>query len=182
MTHVALLRGVNVGGRQMVAMARLRDVCADAGLSGARTLLQSGNVVFESREKKPVALERLLEDEIESVFGLHVDVMVRSAPELSAVVSANPFAKEARTDPARLLVMFCKDAIDAKSVKALQASITGRERVSAEGRQLYIVYPDGVGRSKLAGTAIEKRLATRGTARNWNTVLKLHAMLSRPTD
>jgi uncharacterized protein (DUF1697 family) len=176
--HVVLLRGVNVGGRQMVPMAGLRDLCAGLGFAGARTLLQSGNVVLDAGTKTPAALERALEKEIASEWGISVDVVVRTAKEWNAVVSRNPFGEEAKTDPARLLVMCCKDAIDPKGVKTLEAAIVGRERVRADGRQLYIVYPDGVGRSKLVGTVIEKTLGTRGTARNWNTVLKLHAMIA----
>ena len=93
-----------------------------------------------------------------------------------AVVADNPFPNEAKNDPGHLLVVVLKDAPDRAAVAALQKAIKGREVVKAKGRQAYIVYPDGVGHSKLTMTLIEKTLGTRGTGRNWNTVLKLRAL------
>jgi uncharacterized protein (DUF1697 family) len=88
-------------------------------------------------------------------------------------VARNPFPAEAERDPAHLTVVFLKDAPKAKAVEALAAAIRGREVIQADGRHLYAYYPDGVGRSKLTHALIESKLGTRGTARNWNTVLKL---------
>src|SRR5207249_1907885 len=95
------------------------------------------------------------------------------AEEWDEVVAGNPFRDEAKRDPSRLLVMFMKGAPDARSVKALQAAIDGPELVRASGRHAYIVYPTGIGRSRLTGALVEKTLGGRGTLRNWNTVLKL---------
>jgi uncharacterized protein (DUF1697 family) len=103
-------------------------------------------------------------------------VFVRSAAEWDAVISANPFPEEAEADPSHLVVVVLKDAPSATAVKTLQAGIKGREVVRAHERQLYIVYPDGMGTSKLTSSVIERVLATRGTARNWNTTLKLAAL------
>ena len=88
----------------------------------------------------------------------------------------NPFPKEAKTDPGHLLVMFLKAAPGAAAVRGLQQQIKDRELVRGIGRELFITYPDGVGRSRLTATMIEKALETRGTARNWNTVLKIQAL------
>jgi uncharacterized protein (DUF1697 family) len=88
-------------------------------------------------------------------------------------VEANPFRKEAQRDPGHLLVMCFKSAVDPKNVETLQSAITGSERISAKGREAYIVYPDGVGRSRFTHALIEKKMGVRGTGRNWNTVLKL---------
>lgn len=174
--HVALVRGINVGGHKPVAMATLRDLLTQLGLRDGRSLLQSGNLVFRSDTRTPASLERLLEMEAGKRLGLQADFFVRSARELSDVVAHNPFVEEAERDPGRLIVMFLKDAPDAEHVRALQGSITGSERLRARDRHLYIVYPDGMGRSRLTSTLIEKKLGTRGTGRNWNTVLKLGAL------
>lgn len=173
---IALLRGINVGGNKMVAMADLRELLTKLGFTEPRTLLQSGNVVFGSDRRTPAKLEQFLEAELMKRFGMQVDFFVRTTDEWKRVVARNPIPAEAKRDPSHLLVMFLKDAPDADRVKALQAAITGREIIRADGREAYIVYPDGIGRSKLTNALIEKKLGTRGTARNWNTVLKLDAL------
>jgi uncharacterized protein (DUF1697 family) len=173
--HVALLRALNVGGRTL-AMADLKAMLADIGLGSARTLLQSGNVVFKSAGKSGAALETFLEKETAKRLKLEADYLVRTAAEWKSIIAANPFPREAKDDPAHLVVMPLKAAPTRAHVAALEAAIKGREYVRAKGRELYMVYPDGIGRSKLTIAVIEKALVTRGTARNWNTVLKLQAL------
>lgn len=181
--HVALLRAVNVGGRKL-AMAELRTMFAELRLADARTLLQSGNIVFRGADQTGAALESFLEQETESRLHLRADYIVRRAREWQAIIAANPFPREAKDDPAHLLVMPVKAAPTEAQMAGLEAAIKGRERVRAKGRELYIVYPDGIGRSRLTIALIEGKLGTCGTARNWNTALKLQAMLDdmiRPT-
>jgi uncharacterized protein (DUF1697 family) len=175
-TYVALLRAVNLGPRNPIAMSDLRDLLAKLGFVGARSLLQSGNLVFHTNTRTAAELERLLEAETAQRLDLHTDIFVRTAEELKGIIAGNPFRDEAKRDPAHLVVMFLKSVPIVKDVEALQVSITGSETVRADGRQAYIVYPDGIGRSRLTNTLIEKKLATRGTARNWNTVQKLAAL------
>jgi uncharacterized protein (DUF1697 family) len=175
-THIALLRAVNVGGKTKIAMADLRDLLTQLGFADPRTLLQSGNAVFRSDKLTGADLERLLEVETEKRLGLKTDFFVRTPEEWKEVVANNPFPGEAKSDPSHLVVMFLNKAPAAKDVEALQAAIKGREVVRAAGRQAYIVYPDGIGESKLTLTVIEKKLGSRGTGRNWNTVLKLGAL------
>lgn len=91
-------------------------------------------------------------------------------------MARNPFPEEAERDPGHLVVMILKGAPAAHEVKALQDAIRGRELVRADGRAAYVVYPDGIGRSRLTTALLEKKLGTRGTGRNWNTVLKLAAL------
>lgn len=174
-THIALLRGINVGGHKKVSMAELRDMTTRLGLKDARTILQSGNLFFRS-DRRSAQLERLLEAEVEKRFALKTVLFIRSAEELASVVAKNPFREEAARDPGHLLVLFLKDAPEADAVEALQASIRGPEVVRAGGRHAYMVYPNGVGRSPVTIALIEKKLGTRGTGRNWNTVLKLAAL------
>jgi uncharacterized protein (DUF1697 family) len=174
-TQIALLRAVNVGGRK-ASMADLRQMLADLGFEAPRTLIQSGNLVFGSAVGG-AELEALLEREIAARLGLETDVLVRDPDEWRALIAANPHARMAADDPAHLMVMALKSPPGEAELAALRAWIPGREVVAAVGRQLYITYPDGAGESKLTNAAIERRLGVRGTARNWNTVGKLAAML-----
>ena len=175
-TCIALLRGVNLAGHRQVAMADLRKLVTGLGFADVRSLLQSGNLLFRTSNRSGAKLEQMLEAEIEKRLGLQSDCFVRTAEEWRAIIARNPFRKEAERDPGHLTVTFLKAAPDAAQVRALQAAITGPEIVRADGRQAYIVYPIGVGRSRLTSALIDKKLGTRGTGRNWNTVLKLAAL------
>ena len=175
--HIALLRAVNLGPRNRVPMAALCELAHDLGLTNARTLLNSGNLVFEAGRRSAAAVEQLLEDETATRLGVRTDFIVRRAAEWEAVIDANPFPDVAKREPNRLLVVCLKAAPGAAAVSAFEQAVrAGKELVRVAGPQAYIVYPDGVGRSKLTMTAIEKALGMRGTGRNWNTVLKLASM------
>jgi len=177
---IALFRAVNVGGRALLKMDELRGLLARLGYIEPRTLLQSGNAVFgvplESSVRNAAALETEIETALQKRLSLQADVFVRSADEWDDVIAGNPFGEQASADPARLVVMTLRDAPSPSAVKALQSSIKGRETVRGRERHLYIIYPDGQGQSKFTGNVIERALGTRGTARNWNTVLKLATM------
>lgn len=174
-THIALLRAVNVGGRGKVAMADLRALLAELGFEAPRSLLQSGNLVFRS-QPTGAALEALLERETQARLGLATDFLVRTAAQWAAIVAANPYPAMAEDDPSHLVVMPLKSAPDAAGLEGLRAWLPGHEAIEAVGRELYITYRDGIGRSKLTNAVIERRLKARGTARNWNTVTKLAAL------
>jgi uncharacterized protein (DUF1697 family) len=154
---IALIRGINVGGHKKVAMADLRRICEAQGCTNVRTLLNSGNVVFEGR--KPDAKK------LEAAIG--AKVILRTPAELDRVIARVPFATD---DPGHLLVMFLEHEPKAP------LDWPGPEKVHLDGRHLYLYYPDGAGRSKLTNALIEKRLDVSGTARNWNTVTKLAAL------
>src|SRR5262245_44468281 len=173
-TYIALLRGVNLIGHNAVSMADLRRFATQVGLEEPRTLLQSGNLLFRCGARGCAGLERLLESESSKRLDLDVDFHVRTAAEWSSIVARNLFPAEAKSDPGHLLLMTFKAAADPADVKRRRAAIVGRERVRADGREAWIVYPDGVGGSKLTTALIDRTLGLRGTARNWNTVLKLH--------
>jgi uncharacterized protein (DUF1697 family) len=179
MMHVALLRAVNLGSHNKIGMSDLRDLLVGLGFENVQTLLQSGNVVFEA-QGKTTALEQTLERAAAKQLGLETDFFVRTAKEWQAVIDANPFPNEATADPGHLLAVILKEPVEAANVTALQKAIVGREVVRAKGRCAYIVYPDGIGHSKLTTALIEKKLGTRGTARNWNTVLKLGILAESP--
>jgi uncharacterized protein (DUF1697 family) len=176
-SYAAFLRAVNIGPHNKVPMSDLRSLLTKLGMKDAQTLLQSGNAVFRTDLVGPVEIEQKLEGGCTRHLKVTTEFFVRTLQELEAVIASNPFPKEAEEDPSHLLVLFMKDAPTRASVSALQSAIVGRESVKAVGRQAYFVYRDGIGNSKLTTSVIEKKLGTRGTGRNWNTVLKLTALL-----
>jgi uncharacterized protein (DUF1697 family) len=171
------LRAVNLGPHNKVAMVDLCRVFADAGMRDARSLLQTGNVLFTSSVSSTPKLERALETAAQKGLGLETDFFVRTSAEWQSLVDANPFPKEAKGDPSHLVVMTLKEAPGASAGAALQHAVKGRETTRVVGRHAFIVYPDGIGASKLTVAVIERALGTRGTGRNWNTVLKIAAMM-----
>ena len=171
-TYIGLLRAVNLGPTNKVAMADLRTLLSELGLADVKSLLQSGNLVFRSRQSA-AKLEGILEAATGQRFGLATSFFVRSAEDWRSMIAANPFPSDAERDPGHLVALCLKDTPDRAAVAALQRAITGREIVRAKGPYAYIVYPDGIGRSRLTSALIERHLKTKGTARNWNTVLKL---------
>lgn len=176
MTYVALLRAVNLGPRNVVSMAALRDLVASLGFTDVRTLLQSGNVVFRGRRQSTSTIESTLESALAGHLGVRTSLLVRTAAEWRALLADNPFPREAADAPNHLLVMALRHRPAAAAAAALAAAITGRERLRVVGREVFIVYADGIGRSRLTTAVIEKTLGTTGTGRNWNTVLKLAAL------
>jgi len=174
--YVALLRAVNLAGRNQLGMADLRGLATGLGLAEVRTLLQSGNLIFESRRRTPARLERTLQRAARDELGLETAFFVRTGKDLDSIVARNPFARESKRDPARLLVMFLDRPPNRSRLAALEDAIVGRELIRGASRHVYLVYPDGVGRSRLTTAVIERTLGARGTARNWNTVLKLAAL------
>jgi uncharacterized protein (DUF1697 family) len=176
--HIALLRAVNVGGRN-VAMADLRAMLTDLRCADPRTLLQSGNAVFAIGAKiSAAALEKKLEAEAQRRFGFAVAFMLRTAEEWDAIIKGNPFPDAAKNDPARFVLMAFKGAPDGAAIKALRDGYKGPETIHVDGRNAYLIYPEGQGNSKLTNALIERKLGVAGTARNWNTVLKLAALAS----
>ena len=175
---VVLFRAINVGGRSTVAMSDLRAMAARLGLCGPRTLLQSGNVVVSTDATDLRALEASIEDAARADLGVETRVIVRSADQWAALVAALPFPEFARENPSHLLVMPLRDAPAAPAEATLRAAIVGREEVAVRGTTAYLVYPDGIGRSKLTATVVERHLGTIGTGRNWTTVTRIAAALS----
>jgi uncharacterized protein (DUF1697 family) len=171
MNRVALLRGVNNVGSRRVSMADLRALFVKIGFADALTLLNSGNVVFTADRRSNAALERLVEFEIERRLKLITTCFVRNAKELNQIVAANPLPEKGKNDPSHLLVVFLKQVPSAQELAAVRAANDGRpEIVHAIGREAYVYYPKGIAESKF-------RLGWDGTARNWNTVLKVHALM-----
>jgi uncharacterized protein (DUF1697 family) len=159
-TFIALIRGINVGGHAKLAMSDLKAVCESLGFTNVRTLLNSGNVVFEASKADAQKLEKALNGP---------KVILRTPKEIDDVIARNPWKR----DGSLMLVMFLEDK------PAKKIDWPGPEEIHLDGRHLYLYYPDRAGRSKLTNTWLEKQLGVSGTARNWNTILKL-AALSHP--
>lgn len=173
---VGLLRGVNVLGRK-VLMADLRRVTAEAGFDAPTTLLNSGNVLFGTRLPAAETAARL-EAAIAKQIGVATEVEIRDLGELNAVIAANPFPDQAKAEPSRLVAMFVNGPPQG-DLASLSPACTLGEEIQAGPGCLYVYYPQGLGISKLGNTVIERRLKVRGTARNWNTVGKLAALLTQ---
>lgn len=172
-TLVGLLRGINLGPSNRIAMQALRQALTGAGYVRVRTYVQSGNIVLDTQQDSgqfAAAVSALLSAE----FGLEVPVVVRTAAELAEVVARNPFTREAAVNARALQVTFRADEVGPEDLAALQARATPTERVFASGREVYSWHPDGIGRSRLAQAITPKYAAA--TARNWATVSTLLEM------
>ena len=172
--RIILFRAMNTGGVR-APVTEQRAMAGAMGLNNPRTLLASGNLVVES-DRDPAGLEAAIEAETEVRFGRRIETLVRTPARWAAMMAANPFAEGAASDPTRLLVMVMKGEIRPGAVEALRAFATGDEGVEAVGGNLFFWHPHGIGSSKLAEKA-QPRLIGTGTGRNWNTVLKLAAMV-----
>ena len=171
---VALLRAVNVGGRKL-PMAELRALCAELGWQDIATYIQSGNVVFTAKGR-PAAIETQLEQAITKRFGLDVPVIVRTAAEWARYPAGNPFKQAAKDEPNRLMLMVSESPPADDAAKVIQARARDGEQVRRAGDALWIHYPAGAGTSRLSPTQIDRAIGSPGTARNYNTVMKLMEM------
>jgi uncharacterized protein (DUF1697 family) len=170
---ICMLHGVNVGGHNMIKMEALKALCVSLKLKDPQTYVQSGNVIFRTEEKDQEKLTRRIQDAIEKAHGFRPGVVLRTAAELKEVVSRNPFAKRSGIEPGKLLVNFlAADPGKQAREKALAIKI-GPEEMHLLGREAYIYFPNGQGRSKFPWAAIERALGTSGTGRNWNSVTKM---------
>jgi uncharacterized protein (DUF1697 family) len=173
--HIALLRGINVGGHRRVPMARLREVVAEQGGHDVATYVQSGNVVFSSSERSAAKAGKRLERAIAQAFGFEVDVVMRSCAQLAAIVAANPFAGAA-AEPKHLHVLFLAARVAAERVADIDADDHAPAAFRLRGTEIYLWTPGGIGDSRLARALSDRRLGTEATARNWRTVLTLLEM------
>ena len=171
MTQIVLLRGINLGARNRVAMGALRELLTGAGLDDVRTYLQSGNVVLSSA-LAPSKLASVCERHISEQLGLDIAVVVRTRAQLAEVVKRDPLGKYA-DDPKLYQVSFCSSKPRRESVSKLTEWAAGDERLVAHGREIYAWFPNGIGRSRLAAQLSRQSLGVTATARNWKTVCKL---------
>jgi uncharacterized protein (DUF1697 family) len=171
-SHVALLRGINVGGHQRIRMGDLRVLIEGLGHESVETYLQSGNVVFRSRRKSTTSLAEGLEQAIADELGLTVKVLVRRGDEIAAVVAGTPFG-DRNADSKQLHVAFLSAAPGAAAAKRIDAAQFAPDELAVVGREVYLHYPNGYGRTKLTNAVLERRLGVAATTRNWRTVTAL---------
>ena len=169
--HILLLRGINLAGRNRVAMPALRDVLAEAGFGEVRTYLQSGNVVLSSTANAD-AVVRKVKRLIAKEFGLDIAVVTRTRSQLAQVVKRNPLGKVA-TSPKLYQVSFLDAKPSRDVIQRVEETAAPNEQVVAIGREIYAWHPDGVGRSPLWTLLAGQRLGVTATARNWTTVTSL---------
>ena len=182
-SHIALLRGINVGGRNKVAMADLRDVVAGLGHTGVSTYIQSGNVLFTSNETDTGALGTAMAEAIAGKLGVQPSVIVLSCDELAGVVRDNPYPDE--PNPKLVHAVFFRGPVPPGTAEAIEAGQqraaergSGRDSARIVGTTLFVHTPDGFGRSELALYLLGRSASpcAAGTARNWSTVSKLLAL------
>lgn len=173
---VALLRGINVGGRNKVPMAELRELAGRLGWGEVETYIQSGNLLFRAPGEPP-ELERTLEGALERRFGFAVPVVVRSRQAWAGYVAGNPLVEASRAEPKLVHLALAKRPPASGAVEGLRARAADGERIEGVGDALWIHYPQGAGRSKLTPALFDRLAGSPVTARNWNTVLELAARL-----
>ena len=176
--YVALLRGINVGGKNKLPMADLRDIFAATGCESVKTYIQSGNVVFEAPRDLAERAPGIVTEAIRQQFGYETAVVVRSGEELRQVAASNPF--DTSGDPRFLQVAFLEDVPGTEAVSRLDPGRSPPDAFEVRGRHVYLHYPNGVARSKLTNEYLASRLQTASTMRNWRTVLTLLKMVDAP--
>ena len=176
---ISMLRGVNVGGHNKIKMEALRALYESMKLRDAQTYVQSGNVIFRTDERDIPRLAKRIEDGIERNFGFRPNVILRTAAEMREVVARNPFAKRRGIEPSKLLVSFLASDPGEEAREKVRQMKCDPEELRIEGRELYIYFPNGIGRSKLSLARLEKTLKTPGTGRNWNSVTKMLEMTEK---
>jgi uncharacterized protein (DUF1697 family) len=180
---VSMLRAVNLGGHNKIKMEALRALYESLKFEDVATFIQSGNVVFRTKEQDLGKVCKKIGDGIEKTFGFRPNVILRTAEEMRGVIARNPFADRKEVEPNRLLVWFLTSEPDAEARKKALAVAAGvkeanPEELRMDGREIYIYFPNGMARPKLSMPAVERALKVSGTGRNWNSVLKLMEMCS----
>ena len=174
---ISMLRGVNVGGHNKIKMDALRALYESLKLRDAQTYVQSGNVVFRTDEQDVSRLTKRIEDGIERKFGFRPDVVLRTAEEMKDVVARNPFAKRRGIEPNKLLVTFFASDPGAEAREKVLQIKCDPEELRIEGRELYVYFQNGMGKSKLTNAYFDSKLKTISTVRNWRTILALLEMV-----
>jgi uncharacterized protein (DUF1697 family) len=173
---ISMLRAVNVAGHNVIKMDALRELYQSLKLRDAQTYVQSGNVVFRTEERDLALLTKRIQNGIERTFACRPDVILRTTAELRDVIARNPFAKRRGIAPNKLLVTFlAADPGPEARGQALKIKCDPEE-LHINGRELYIYFPNGMGRTKLSWAVLERALKIPGTGRNWNSVMKLLEM------
>lgn len=177
MKYISLLRGINVGGQKKIKMLDLKSLYDDLGFTHVLTYIQSGNVIFESKDKRAESIKKTIEAEIEKRFTFSVPVEIKTAAQWNKVLHQFPFTDvDQQENGTKLLVTFLSDKLSKPAIENLTQYVIAPERLAINDNILYLYCPNGYGKTKLSNTFIEKKLGVSATTRNWKTVLKLGEM------
>ena len=175
-THLALLRGINVSGHNMMKMEALKTMLENIGFTNVRTYLQSGNVFVDSEEESASKVGFMIKQEIFKVFGHEVPTIVITKEDLELCFKNSPYLKEKEVDTKKLYVAFVSTALKSENINDLKISQFKPDEASIDGNRIFIKYAVGAGKTRLEGKYIEKKLNVIVTMRNWNTVTNLLAI------
>lgn len=176
-SKIAFLRAVNMAGHNSIKKNELAGLFVKTGYTNPEIYIQSGNVIFRSKENELTAV-RKIEKAITGTLGLNISVMVRTAEELDGLKERNPFLNEKNFDPSRMAVVFLHENPSEEGLKKLESVSYPPDRFELSGREIFLFCPNGFGRSKLTTTFFEKKLGVKGTARNWKTIMAILEMAS----
>lgn len=177
-TCIALLRGINVGGRNRLAMADLRELCEQLGHHDVQTYVQSGNVVFTTDRDDLQRIGVELTEQLEYQLGVAPTVLVRTSEELATVIADNPFAADAQEDPTKVHAALLSAEPDDPASLRFDPPSYAPERIAAGDRVRYLHLPSGLGRSKLATDLAKRQTGVDMTVRNWRTMTRLMEMVA----
>ena len=174
--YIVLLRGINIGAHKRMKMDELVASCVACGFAGAKTYIQSGNVVLKAPKIPPEKLSKKLEAQILTDFGFSAGVISRTKEDLGKIINNNPLLQERGVDPEKLHVVFLPEATSPDAVKKLESLTLAPDRVRMGGKEIYFYFPNGVSGSSLWKHPLDKVLKVSGTMRNWRTINKLYEM------
>jgi uncharacterized protein (DUF1697 family) len=175
-TYIALLRGINVSGHNIIKMELLRKSFERLGYRNVRTYVLSGNVIFDAGKDSAVSSTKRIGEGILRDFGFSVPVLLRTPQEIEQIIADNPFAREPGIDASKLHVTFLSAPAPQTAEMSLKVLAVNPERFHVDGREIYLYCPNGYGRTKLSNNAIEKKLGVGATTRNWKSVNAVLAM------
>jgi len=176
---ISMLRGVNLGPHNRIKMDALRALYESLKFEDPRSYVQSGNVIFRTKEKNGLQLTKKIQSAIQKKFGCCPEVILRTTDEMRKAIAANPFPDRTKAEPGKVLVTFLAAEPPAGAEANLEKFKDFPEKLHLKGRELYIYFPNGAGRSKLPWSAVDKLLKVTGTARNWNSVQAMLAIAEK---
>lgn len=178
MKYVAILRGINVSGKNLIKMDALRKSMEKFGFQSISTYIQSGNICFDSNLEDTLEIAAIIKDGIQEHFNLSVPVLVFKADDFDVIITKNPFANQPSFDTKFMHITFLEKEIESNLIPHLEDKCSEGERLFCKGKAVYLYLPTGYGTTKLSNNFIEKKLNNLATTRNWNTCLELQKLLN----
>jgi uncharacterized protein (DUF1697 family) len=174
--YISFLRGINIGGNKIVKMEDLRGVYESLKFEEVKTYGMSGNVIFTSSESKPEVLVRKIEGKLKEVLGFEVAVLIRTKDEVEEIIKNNPFSKLSKEEMSRVAISLLSDILSVNVREEIDRIKDNSEKYFIRGKEIYMFFPNGYGRTKLNTNFFEKKLKVRTTARTLNVINKLLAI------